>query len=167
MIYGFELNDIFSIWGLISTLIFGFFGWLTYDRFFKKQELRKGELQIKKDEIDYAKDTRDYFLVRESDLKSEKDELKEQLKEIIKEAKREREYYREKVTEIRKICDGLQDKFNEMQLAYSREVEVSQNWEKLHRELLEKYNELSKDHELLKADHEKLKKQVNLNTKKA
>ena len=37
------------------------------------------------------------------------------------------------------------------------EVERSQNWEKLHRELTEKYNALEKDHEALKSFCEKIK----------
>jgi len=163
LIFGFELNDILTVYSLAVTSLAGIFTWIFRDRIFQKTELKKADIENKKEELDYAKETRDYFLLRESDLKAEKDDLKTELKSIVDENKIERAYYREKVTEVRKMCEGLQDKFNEMQLAYSKEVEVSQNWEKLHRELLGKYNELSKDHELLKKDHELLKKEVQKN----
>ena len=77
--------------------------------------------------------------VRNTELKEDRDLLKSELKEL-------KDDFRE-----------LQKQFNNIQLAYVKEVEQSQNWEKLHRELTDKYNELSKDHEELKAFCEKLK----------
>lgn len=63
--------------------------------------------------------------------------------------------------------DNLNRQFAELQLSYAKEIENSQNWEKLHRELekqhsvLEKkYEGLEKLYEKLKADFEKYKKQV-------
>jgi septation ring formation regulator EzrA len=53
---------------------------------------------------------------------------------------------------------AIQLQFNDMSLAYTREVEVSQNWEKLHKELKEKYDELEKNYDALKKDHDALKK---------
>lgn len=53
---------------------------------------------------------------------------------------------------------AIQLQFNDMSLAYGREVEVSQNWEKLHKELKAKYDELEKNYEALKIDHDALKK---------
>jgi hypothetical protein len=41
-----------------------------------------------------------------------------------------------------------------------KEVEISQNWEKLHKELSTKYYELEKKYNLLKIDHDKQKKEV-------
>jgi hypothetical protein len=52
----------------------------------------------------------------------------------------------------------LQRQFNEIQLQYAKEVEKSQNWEKLHRELMDKYALLEKEYEQLKIDHDQLKK---------
>lgn len=51
----------------------------------------------------------------------------------------------------------LQIQFNEIHLQYAKEVEKSQNWEKLHRELTRKHMALEKDHEKLKSLYEKLK----------
>jgi hypothetical protein len=53
----------------------------------------------------------------------------------------------------------LQKQFNSIHLSYSKEVEVSQNWEKLHRELDKKHKELELSHEKLKKDHELLRKE--------
>jgi hypothetical protein len=41
-----------------------------------------------------------------------------------------------------------------------KEVEISQNWEKLHKELSTKYYELEKKYNF-KKDHDKLKKEVH------
>lgn len=62
------------------------------------------------------------------------------------------------LTEIRKHNRDLQIKFNEIQLSYAKEIEVSQNWEKLHRELENKYTKLQKDYDSLKIEVNKLKK---------
>lgn len=57
-------------------------------------------------------------------------------------------------------CD-IQNQFNQMSLAYTREVEVSQNWERLYNELSKKYDDIEKKYERLKVDHDKLKKEVH------
>jgi predicted nuclease with TOPRIM domain len=61
------------------------------------------------------------------------------------------------VTELKKHNLTLQTDFNNIQMSYAKEVEKSQNWEKLHRQLTDKYNELAKDHESLKVLYSKLK----------
>lgn len=75
-------------------------------------------------------------------------------REILKEEIRE---FKEDFKQLRADYRNLQDQFNNIQLAYAREVERSQNWEKLHRELTEKYNALERDHEALKIFCEKIK----------
>jgi predicted nuclease with TOPRIM domain len=64
------------------------------------------------------------------------------------------------LSEIRKHNRDLQNKFNEIQLAYAREIEVSQNWERQHKILEGKYNKLQKDYDTLKLEVNKLKKGV-------
>lgn len=61
------------------------------------------------------------------------------------------------VVAIKKHNLTLQTDFNNIQMSYAKEVEKSQNWEKLHRQLTDKYNELAKDHESLKGLYAKLK----------
>jgi septation ring formation regulator EzrA len=64
------------------------------------------------------------------------------------------------LSEMRTHNRELQNKFNEIQLSYAKEIEVSQNWERLHNELEAKYNKLQLDHEKLKAEVNKLKKTI-------
>ena len=63
----------------------------------------------------------------------------------------------QEVVEIKKHNLTLQTDFNNIQMSYAKEVEKSQNWEKLHRVLTDKYKELAKDHENLKGLYDKLK----------
>ncbi len=63
----------------------------------------------------------------------------------------------QEVTDLKKHNLALQTDFNNIQMSYAKEVEKSQNWEKLHRVLTEKYNELAKDYESLKGLYAKLK----------
>jgi len=174
LIFGFELNDVLTVYSLAITSLAGIFTWIFKDRIFQRNELKKADVEIKKEELDYAKETRDYFLLRESDLKAEKDDLREQLKTNLEEAKSEREYYREKVTEVRKLCEDLQVKFDNMTLAYAKETEASQTWmqkffeiEKENKELKAEIHELSDKYIKLEKDHELLKKEVQKNKKES
>lgn len=65
------------------------------------------------------------------------------------------------VADLRSHERELQKQFNEIQLAYAKEIERSQNWEKLHRELTEKYNVLEREYEELKRNHDKLQQEFN------
>ena len=110
------------------------------------------------------------------DIKQSKDELKEQnaeLKEIIKS-------YTDQFTELRKSQNMLQGQFNDLNIAYTREVEKSLYWMQKYDELDKKYNELMAKHEEvikqnehleslcegLKTAHDKLQKEFE-NYKKA
>ena len=62
------------------------------------------------------------------------------------------------LTTVKNSNIDLQRQFNEIQLQYAKEVEKSQNWEKLHRELMDKYALLEREYEQLKIDHDQLKK---------
>ena len=64
------------------------------------------------------------------------------------------------LSEMRKHNRELQNKFNDIQLSYAREIEVSQNWERLHRELEAKYNKLQSDYDKLKLEVQKIKKGI-------
>lgn len=77
------------------------------------------------------------------DIKQSKDELKEQnaeLKEIIK-------GYTEQFKELRQSQNMLQGQFNDLNIAYTKEVEKSQYWMQKYDELDKKYNELMSKHE--------------------
>ena len=62
------------------------------------------------------------------------------------------------VTELKKHNLNLQTDFNNIQMSYAKEVEKSQNWEKLHRQLTEKYNDLKELYDKLKIDFDNYKK---------
>jgi predicted nuclease with TOPRIM domain len=64
----------------------------------------------------------------------------------------------QEVTEIKKHNLTLQTDFNNIQMSYAKEVEKSQNWEKLHRQLTEKYNDLKGLYDKLKVDFDNYKK---------
>jgi len=77
------------------------------------------------------------------DIKQSKDELKEQnaeLKEIIK-------GYSKDIQDLRQSQNMLQGQFNDLNIAYAREVEKSQYWMQKYDELDKKYNELMAKHE--------------------
>jgi chromosome segregation ATPase len=77
------------------------------------------------------------------DIKQSKDELKEQnaeLKEIIK-------GYSKDIQDLRQSQNMLQGQFNDLNIAYTREVEKSLYWMQKYDELDKKYNELMVKHE--------------------
>lgn len=65
--------------------------------------------------------------------------------------------YKEQYKILQDQVNKLQSAFLELQLSYAKEIEVSQNWEKLHRELERQYRDLEKKHNDLERQHEKLK----------
>jgi len=83
------------------------------------------------------------------------------------------EDYRNRMTEViielttvKATNTELQKQFNELHLQYAKEIERSQNWEKLHAELKRRYDDLAKVYEALQKDHDKLKKDFDAYKKK-
>ena len=143
-----------SLTGLLSAPVMYFLG----GRQAKKQELKKGEVEIESAEVDYAVKVRELYESLLEQANKEKETLKLDKEAIIAEFKTEKEYFRSQIDELRKQAGTMQGQFNNIQLAYAKEVEQSQNWEKLHRELLEKYNSLKGLYDKLKEDFDKHKK---------
>ena len=81
------------------------------------------------------------------------------------ELKQEIDLLKAEMAEMRKHERDIQKQFNNIQLSYAKEVEMSQNWEKLHRDLLAKYNKLEQDHEDLKQFCNKLKAELDKHKK--
>jgi chromosome segregation ATPase len=81
------------------------------------------------------------------DLKADRDELRacnvEQSKDIA---------------DLRNDVRSLQKQFNDLYLAYAKEVEASKYWKDKFNELEGKYLQLEKDHEALKKQFESYKK---------
>lgn len=101
---------------------------------------RKSDSEVKKNEVDVVTAISEMYNTFLIQYKSRMDEMQLEVTGV-------KDHYR-----------LIQMQFNDMSLAYTREVEVSQNWEKLHKELKEKYDELEKNYEALKKDHDALKK---------
>lgn len=139
--------------------ISGVIGWFLGGKQQKEQDLKKGTVEIETAEVDYASKVRELYESLNAKLLQENETLKSDKEAIIAEFKEEKEYFRSQIDELRKTSGDMQIQFNAMQLAYAKEVEQSQNWEKLHRELLEKYNALKTLYDKLKEDFDKHKKQ--------
>jgi chromosome segregation ATPase len=135
----------------------GVIGWFLGGKQQKQQDLKKGNVEIETAEVDYAAKVRELYESLNSKLLQENEILKSDKDAIIAEFKEEKEYFRGQIDDLRKQSGEMQIQFNNIQLAYAKEVEQSQNWEKLHRELFEKYQSLEKDHEELKKLYGKLK----------
>lgn len=135
----------------------GVIGWFLGGKQQKQQDLKKGNVEIETAEVDYAAKVRELYESLNAKLLQENETLKSDKDAIIAEFKEEKEYFRGQIDDLRKTSADMQLQFNTIQLAYAKEVEQSQNWEKLHRELFEKYQSLEKDHEELKKLYGKLK----------
>lgn len=81
------------------------------------------------------------------DLKADRDELKS--------CNIEQD---QKIKDLSKDVRDLQKQFNDLYLAYAKEVEASQHWKDKFTELEKKYTQLEKDHEELKKQFESYKK---------
>ena len=123
----------------------GVIGWFLGGKQAKNQELKKGDIEIQKEDVDLAKDTREYFLSVVGDLKADRESLREEIRISKEDAKAEREYYRVKIDEMQKLFNTLQTKFDSISLNYALEVEKSDKW-------MQKYFEIEKENKQLKLD---------------
>ena len=151
----------------IGTVLTGVVGWVLGGKQAKAQELKKGAVEIDSAEVDYAAKVRELYDNLNAKLVQENENLKSDKDAIVAEFKSEKEYFRNQVDSLRVQLTEMQGQFNVIQLAYAKEVEQSQNWEKLHRELTDKYNELSSKHEDLKSLYSKLKDDFDKHKKAA
>ena len=150
----FLVENWLTLMGFLSAPVMYFLG----GRQEKNQQLKKGDVEIEIVEVDYAVKVRELYESLLDQANKDKESLKLDKDAIITEFKSEREYLRTQIDELKKQASSMQDQFNSIQLAYAKEVEQSQNWEKLHRELLAKYNSLEALYEKLKEDFDKHKK---------
>ena len=141
----------------LGTVLTGVVGWVLGGKQAKAQELKKGAVEIDSAEVDYAAKVRELYDNLNAKLGQENESLRSDKEAIVAEFKQEKEYFRSQVDSLRTQLSEMQTQFNTIQIAYAKEVEQSQNWEKLHRELTDKYNELASKHEDLKSLYSKLK----------
>ena len=142
-----------SLTAIINYFLFG--------RKTKEKEFKKADVEIDSAEIDYAVKVKDLYENLLERANKEKDDLKTSYDLMVVDFKNEKEYFRNLIDGLRKQSSEMQNQFNNIQLAYAKEVEQSQNWEKLHRELTQKYNDLEKAHEELKQFCNKLKQELD------
>jgi uncharacterized coiled-coil protein SlyX len=161
------LTENILILSTIGSLFTGVLGWIIRDRKAIAQELKKGAVEIDSAEVDYAAKVRELYDNLNAKLVQENENLKSDKDAIVAEFKQEKEYFRSQVDSLRTQLSEMQGQFNMIQLAYAKEVEQSQNWEKLHRELTDKYNELARKHEDLKSLYSKLKDDFDKHKKAA
>lgn len=171
-------ETISGYWGLLGLPIGGLIAWLAKGRFIDKQEIKNAQIGTKVSEASYTQIVQEIHRDLALELKMDRDFLKEENKRIAEESKSERDYFRNQLDEVRKQAVSIQEQLNKITLAYSKEIEKSQNWQKLHIELTEKYNILEikytamdtkhscmeveydqskKEHDKLKEDFDKLK----------
>ena len=159
------LNENFMLLSTLGSILTGVVGWILGGKRKQNQEIKRGDVEIETAEIDYAAKVRELYESLNAKLAQENENLKSDKDAIVAEFKEEKEYFRNQIDELRKQASELQNQFNIIQLAYAQEVEQSQNWEKLHRELTDKYNALARDHEELKGLYSKLKEDFDKHKK--
>lgn len=126
------MNWILDNWTLILGAITTPIAWIFGGKQAKKVEIKKAN----SDAVATMQSVYDQFL----------SDYKERMVELMAE-----------LNVVKTTNADLQRQFNEIQLQYAKEVEKSQNWEKLHRELMAKYVLLERDYDELKGLYEKLK----------
>lgn len=122
-------------WGTIlgGGSITGLLGWFFYGK--------------KNNDIEYLSKQQAVFDKLQEEIMKDRDYYKQEYLQARKEHKEEVLYFRNKIDEVTSRADTLQGQFNNMSVSYAKEVEVSQNWEKLYRELSGKYDDLSKKYD--------------------
>lgn len=157
----------------MSVLSFIGVGKLFVDSRIKKASIKKEEalaeqedIQVKVSEANYTQITQDIYKDLAIDLKADREFLREENARIREEGKSEKEYFRKEIGELRSQSILIQQQLNDITLSYAKEVEISQNWEKLHSELKDKfvileneYSDLKRAHDKLKQDFDKYKKE--------
>jgi chromosome segregation ATPase len=125
------INFITSNWGTLlgGGSLTGFLGWIFYGRKNQNAEFTAKVQGIYDNLVD--------------DLKKDREFLKQENAQLKAERTIDKEYFRTEMDKSDKKISSLQEQFNNINLSYAKEVEVSQNWERLYHELSKKYDDLS------------------------
>ncbi len=157
----FFIDNFFGLIGIMSAPIMWFLG----GRAQKQRDLKKSDVEIESAEVDYAVKVRDLYESINKKLTEDRDSIKAEMSAVIEELRADRSELKEvnkaQDEEIRKMREdvrSLQKQFNDLYLAYAKEVESSKYWKDKFDDLEGKYNQLEKDHEALKREFETYKK---------
>lgn len=105
------------------------------------------KVEIKNSNGDFLEKVQAIYDGLVEDLKSDREELKAHNLEQDNTIK-----------ELRNDIRELQKQFNDLYLAYAKEVEASKYWKDKFEDLVKKHTNLEKDHEILKKQFESYKK---------
>lgn len=131
------LNNWLTVIGLVGTPLAWFFG---------GKQAKKAE--VKNTSADFLTKVEGIYSALVDDLKADRDALKEvNLRQD------------EQINKVNTKLDSLQNQFNDLNLAYVKEVEKSQYWMQKYDDLDKKYNDVISKHNQLEKDHEALKKE--------
>lgn len=122
-------------WGVLlgSGSATGILGWLFYGR--------------RNNNAEFTSKVQGIYDNLVEDLKKDRELLKEENLRVKTEHREDVVYFRTELDGVRLLNTTLQEQFNHINIAYTKEVEVSQNWEKLYHELSKKYDDLSKKYD--------------------
>lgn len=129
------VDFISSNWGVLlgGGSATGLLGWIFYGR--------------KNNNAEFTAKVQGIYDNLVEDLKKDREFLKSENAQLKAERTIDKEYFRSEIDKSDKKISTLQEQFNSMNISYTKEVEVSQNWEKLYRELSLKYDDLSKKYD--------------------
>jgi len=157
----FFIDNFFGLVGIMSAPIMYFLG----GRQQKQRDLKKTDVEIESAEVDYAGKVRDLYESLIKKMQEDKEAIKVETQNIISELRVDREELKqvnktqdEEIKKMREDVRSLQKQFNDLYLAYAKEVEASKYWKDKFDDLEGKYNQLEKDHEALKKEFESYKK---------
>jgi hypothetical protein len=129
------INFLSQNWGVLlgGGSVTGFLGWIFYGR--------------KNNNAEFTTKVQGIYDSLVEDLKKDREFLKSENAQLKAERTIDKEYFRSEIDKSDKKISTLQGQFNSMNISYTKEVEVSQNWEKLYRELSLKYDDLNKKYD--------------------
>lgn len=129
------VNFLSQNWGVLlgGGSVTGFIGWVFYGR--------------KNNNAEFTTKVQGIYDSLVEDLKKDRESLKEENARVKTEHREDVVYFRTELDNVRLLNTTLQEQFNHINIAYTKEVEVSQNWEKLYHELSKKYDDLNKKYD--------------------
>lgn len=141
------LNNFEILITFTTVILSPIISYLLIGRHFKNAEIKSKIAESNNVSADYIEKVQSIYDGLVEDLRADRDSTKE--------------FIREHENRI----NSLQNQFNELSLAYAREVEKSQYWAQKYDELSKKYDELSAEYSDLVRKYEDLRKALDRHKK--